>query len=281
MARGDRLHFRFDVDFMFLDPRFCSLPPSARWLYTVLWGCAVEAAREQLPYTYDTRTLHVRSGQDTRTLQKGIKLLQQKCLIGGSIEDGLIVYGVRDKHPRLKWKDAPYGEITNPVQGIEIEREIEEEYIPPLRKNKLKDKVPYREILDLFHEHCPGLSRVQRLSDSRRKKISGRFSELGSLEKFTELFKIVQSTPFLLGDNDRGWKASFDWLIKNDQNWVKVMEGNYRRDVNGKNAGGILSKESRDEFLKRRAEEFRRAEIEDKARKAEFKRQASVQGNER
>ena len=32
------------------------------------------------------------------------------------------------------------------------------------------------------------------------------------------------------GDNDRGWKASFDWLLENDSNIMKVLEGNYPKN---------------------------------------------------
>ena len=34
------------------------------------------------------------------------------------------------------------------------------------------------------------------------------------------------STPFLLGESDKGWTATFDWMIKGD-NYIKVLEGNY------------------------------------------------------
>ena len=37
----------------------------------------------------------------------------------------------------------------------------------------------------------------------------------------------MQASSFLKGDNDRGWKASFDWIFENNKNWVKVFEGNY------------------------------------------------------
>jgi len=40
----------------------------------------------------------------------------------------------------------------------------------------------------------------------------------------------VKETPFLLGDNKHGWKASFQWLIDNE-NVVKVREGIYTKEV--------------------------------------------------
>lgn len=92
------------------------------------------------------------------------------------------------------------------------------------------EKIPYKEIVDLFNSTCKSLSKIQTLSDSRKSKIKVRWSELSSLEKFTELFKKVQSSKFLIGDNPKGWKASFDWLMENDKNWLKVMEGNYNKE---------------------------------------------------
>ena len=37
----------------------------------------------------------------------------------------------------------------------------------------------------------------------------------------------AKMSDFLTGKNDRGWKMTLDWLIENDTNWVKVMEGKY------------------------------------------------------
>jgi hypothetical protein len=41
------------------------------------------------------------------------------------------------------------------------------------------------------------------------------------------------STPFCLGSNDRGWRVTFDWLIENDKNISKLLEGNYDGQPNG------------------------------------------------
>jgi hypothetical protein len=38
----------------------------------------------------------------------------------------------------------------------------------------------------------------------------------------------VRESPFLLGQSERDWVVSFDWLIK-PSNFVKVIEGVYRR----------------------------------------------------
>lgn len=73
------------------------------------------------------------------------------------------------------------------------------------------------------------LPRLVFLSDDRKHRIKLRSKKLNELHKWETLFARVSKAPHLLGENDRRWKANLDWLIKNDTNWVKVMEGQYDR----------------------------------------------------
>ena len=48
----------------------------------------------------------------------------------------------------------------------------------------------------------------------------------GTLE-FREAVVVASITPFCRGENDRGWKVDFDWLVANDTHYQKVLEGKY------------------------------------------------------
>lgn len=50
------------------------------------------------------------------------------------------------------------------------------------------------------------------------------------LDAFIETVKSIKQCPFLLGQNERGWVITFDWLIK-PSNFAKVLEGNYKPRV--------------------------------------------------
>lgn len=126
-------------------------------------------------------------------------------------------------------------------EGIEAEKTDAGASYPPTadtEEDVRKERVPYDRIRDLWNEACKGFNNVHTLSKSRKAKISVRVTEMGGVEKAMEtiekLFRKVSESKFLNGDNDRSWKASFDWLFENDKNWVKVMEGNYdNREQNG------------------------------------------------
>lgn len=93
------------------------------------------------------------------------------------------------------------------------------------------EKLPAKEIKEMWNEICTAFPRLMTISENRRNKIRLRIAEMGGTEKAMQvlkhIFEKMQSSNFLKGDNKRGWKASFDWILENDKNWVKVYEGNY------------------------------------------------------
>ena len=65
------------------------------------------------------------------------------------------------------------------------------------------------------------------LSDDRKVKVKARLKEHPDIDWWRTLFKKLSTSKFLRGENDRGWRCSFDFLIKNSTNALKIYEGNY------------------------------------------------------
>lgn len=83
-------------------------------------------------------------------------------------------------------------------------------------------------VLRLFHDRCPSLPKVLKLSDKRKMKIRVRFEEMGcNYETLQQVFDKAEASRFMRGDNQRGWRADFDWIFTNSTNWVKILEGKY------------------------------------------------------
>lgn len=88
---------------------------------------------------------------------------------------------------------------------------------------------PEQAIVDLYHDMLPQLPRVAKLTDKRRRWLRARWHDdpgYQSLDFWRTYFEIVQQSPHLLGENDRGWIANFEWLI-NSSNFVKTLERQY------------------------------------------------------
>jgi hypothetical protein len=89
------------------------------------------------------------------------------------------------------------------------------------------DNLPSR-VLEMYNKICGhALGKVLKLSIARNTKIVNRCKILKTLGEWEALFERVMSSSFLKGRNDRNWKASFDWIIRNDDNPLKVLEGKY------------------------------------------------------
>lgn len=94
--------------------------------------------------------------------------------------------------------------------------------------DKPSEKIDYDRIVDLYHKACPSYPKLIKLSDKRKTKIRVRFEEMKyDYQTIATIFCKMEASKFLKGDNKNGWKATFDWVLENANNWVKVLEGQY------------------------------------------------------
>lgn len=70
------------------------------------------------------------------------------------------------------------------------------------------------------------LPRCRDLTAKRKRHIRARLSER-PLTEWEDIISQIQASAFCRGENDRGWLASFDWLIGSADVAVKVLEGKY------------------------------------------------------
>lgn len=100
-----------------------------------------------------------------------------------------------------------------------IKEEYKEENSPSI-SNTMED------IQNLFNSICIFFEPCSVITKTRLEKIKILLQKY-SYEDIKDVFEKANACDFLLGKNDRGWKASFDWLIDID-NFVKVKEENYK-----------------------------------------------------
>lgn len=119
-------------------------------------------------------------------------------------------------------------------KSTEIEKDIE-------KKKKADKSAPsssqIAEIVDLYHKICTSYPKVTVVSDSSKRDLKTLMKRF-SLEQIKTVFKIAEKSEFLKGINNRGWKASFDWLIR-ENNFVKVLNGNYNNRQKKDNSDGF------------------------------------------
>ena len=70
-----------------------------------------------------------------------------------------------------------------------------------------------------------GLPQAQKLTADRSRKLAARLREHG-LETWNRGLELLAESPFLLGENKRGWRADFDFLLS-PKSFNKLIEGAY------------------------------------------------------
>lgn len=91
------------------------------------------------------------------------------------------------------------------------------------------DRVSVKDIVEAWNElaEAKGLAKVVRVTDSRRKQIQARIKEYEP-DDWSKALTAIYKSKFLCGENDRGWKADFDFLLQ-PKSFVKLVEGAYDR----------------------------------------------------
>ena len=167
---------------------------------------------------------------------------------------GLIKYKSRGRktaglywYNKLEMCQDMYSESTNVGTnlgtnlGTYLGTNTEHIVVPYIRQELDKDKsnnidtnvskfssenIPFEKIVKSFNEVCKSYSPVKQLTDKRKKHIRARYAK-HPLEEILTVFRKMEASKFLTGNNNSGWQASFDWVFKNEDNLVKVLEGKY------------------------------------------------------
>lgn len=84
------------------------------------------------------------------------------------------------------------------------------------------------ELVAAWNEAIQGtsLSPVTEMTRTRKEQCRQRLQER-PLNQWKEVFARVATSRFCKGGNDLGWRVTFSWLVRDDVNAVKVLEGEY------------------------------------------------------
>ena len=116
-----------------------------------------------------------------------------------------------------------------------------EENIREYKRKEIEDK--RNRIVEIYNLHCTNLPQVQKLTEKREKSIDAFLKEFTE-EQFMEICQIANNSDFLAGNNDRKWKADFDFLMRIDKA-TAITEGKYSNTKGGINDFKRLMEEAR------------------------------------
>lgn len=154
----------------------------------------------------------------------------------------------RDKQKLLLCHVTSHETIT-PCHATEEELEIEididnnniimstsEEVDEPKEETKVIDQT--EEFKNLYNLTVKKLSKVQKLSEKRKKQIRLRLKEEPDFFVWKKAFLLADNSKFVT--NGEGSWCNFDWFIQNDTNFLKAYEGKYNTEAEKRSIEKIL-----------------------------------------
>lgn len=117
---------------------------------------------------------------------------------------------------------------TETEANTEAESEAEEKVVGSSKNDLQNAVILYNEVAEKFL-----LPRCQNLTEARKKHLRLRLKEAGGIAGWKIACEMLARSPFLRGENERGWKASFDFMLQ-AKSFTKIMEGAYERNTNPK-----------------------------------------------
>jgi hypothetical protein len=92
------------------------------------------------------------------------------------------------------------------------------------------------------------LPKVLTLSKGRKSHLAARLKEPEFRDRWKEVIDLIAKSSFLTGHNDRNWRATFDWVIKNADNYLKILEGRYSNKADTGTDSGLVETVGLDEL---------------------------------
>jgi len=96
-------------------------------------------------------------------------------------------------------------------------------------------------VIEYFNGVCVNLPKVIKLTDKRKLLIVSREKEYCK-DDLKKVIDLTAESEFMNGNNNNGWTANFDWIMQK-QNFIKILEGNYKNKTNGKTKRNITQEQ--------------------------------------
>lgn len=123
-------------------------------------------------------------------------------------------------------KKAEQGRCTSETNKKEYKKPKQNKEIKNTSNTAANDFYLF-EALKIWEQVCGDkLPIPAKLTTPRKSKLRARLKELGGLEGWSGYCQRIRGSPFCCGDNERGWKADFDFALSQEK-MTRIIEGKY------------------------------------------------------
>lgn len=102
-------------------------------------------------------------------------------------------------------------------------------------KGSKSQKIDYAAVKEYWNrkhdETKSAMPPITLMTENRKVMVKARVRQCkGDVKTLYRVIDIAMASDFMNGNNKHGWLGKFDWIFGNEQNFAKVLEGNFNND---------------------------------------------------
>ena len=109
-------------------------------------------------------------------------------------------------------------------------------------------KEVFNKFLNIYNEECTNLPKCLKITEKRKVAINKCLKEKIDEEVFKQICIKANQSDFLIGENDRNWKADFDFVTRSDKA-MQILEGKYESKTKKQTSNNIFYEIGKEEGI--------------------------------
>lgn len=184
--------------------------------------------------------LKINTLKNLRTSSEKIKELVPEKLKGNK---NINNKNINNKNIEKEYIDNTKMSLTSDEMSLETDNLSSNDSLaiasPTPTENK---KEVFNNFLNIYNEECTNLPKCLKITEKRKVAINKCLKEKINEEVFREICIKANQSDFLIGENDRNWKADFDFVTRSDKA-MQILEGKYENRQKSNNIFYEIGKE--------------------------------------
>jgi hypothetical protein len=206
-----------------------------RWHFVALCALKCSGLLDEPDSLLRNRKIAVKLGVQVRELEEISRRLQEVGLIDKNLNptkwDDLQYRSDKSTERVKKYREKQhrngvkrFSNVSETAQETDTETDISSKE----DSSAGADRPPTEsEIIEAWNQRMvpQGFSAVRRITPDRKRHLKARIRE-STFDDWQRAFAAIERSAFCRGENDRGWRANFDFLLQ-PKSFTKLIEGAY------------------------------------------------------
>ena len=184
--------------------------------------------------------LKINTLKNLRTSSEKIKELVPEKLKGNK---NINNKNINNKNIEKEYIDNTKMSLTSDEMSLETDNLSSNDSLAIARPTPTENKKEvFNNFLNIYNQECTNLPKCLKITEKRKVAINKCLKEKIDEEVFKQICIKANQSDFLIGENDRNWKADFDFVTRTDKA-MQILEGKYENRQKSNNVFYELGKE--------------------------------------